>query len=73
MAQVLVVCTGNVCRSPIAEGFLRRAFGGLLVEVGERDSGAGLCKGTGGGQAHAGGGAGDEGDLAGEVVGGVHQ
>jgi low molecular weight protein-tyrosine phosphatase len=26
MARVLVVCTGNVCRSPIAEGFLRSAF-----------------------------------------------
>jgi len=26
MARVLVVCTGNVCRSPIAEGFLRTAF-----------------------------------------------
>jgi protein-tyrosine phosphatase len=23
MAQVLVVCTGNICRSPMAEGFLR--------------------------------------------------
>src|SRR4029453_5420896 len=26
MTRVLVVCTGNVCRSPIAEGFLRAAF-----------------------------------------------
>ncbi|HJS25543.1 MAG TPA: low molecular weight phosphatase family protein [Actinomycetota bacterium] len=26
MARVLVVCTGNVCRSPIAEGMLRAAF-----------------------------------------------
>lgn len=26
MASVLVVCTGNVCRSPIAEAFLRSAF-----------------------------------------------
>jgi protein-tyrosine phosphatase len=26
MARVLVVCTGNVCRSPIAEGMLRSAF-----------------------------------------------
>lgn len=24
MASILVVCTGNICRSPIAEGFLRR-------------------------------------------------
>ncbi len=26
MARVLIVCTGNVCRSPIAEGLLRAAF-----------------------------------------------
>jgi len=26
MARVLVVCTGNVCRSPVAEAFLRAAF-----------------------------------------------
>lgn len=26
MAAILVVCTGNVCRSPAAEGFLRRAL-----------------------------------------------
>ena len=26
MARVLVVCTGNVCRSPIADGLLRAAF-----------------------------------------------
>src|SRR5512132_1473148 len=26
MTSVLVVCTGNVCRSPIAEGLLRAAF-----------------------------------------------
>jgi protein-tyrosine phosphatase len=26
MASILVVCTGNVCRSPIAEGMLRAAF-----------------------------------------------
>jgi len=26
MTRVLVVCTGNVCRSPIAEGLLRAAF-----------------------------------------------
>ena len=25
MTAVIVVCTGNVCRSPIAEGLLRRA------------------------------------------------
>jgi protein-tyrosine phosphatase len=26
MASILVVCTGNICRSPLAEGFLRRAL-----------------------------------------------
>ena len=43
-----------------------------LVDVGEHDRGAGLGERAGGGQAHAGAGAGDQGDLAGEVVGRVH-
>ncbi|HET8527155.1 MAG TPA: hypothetical protein VFM81_11040 [Actinomycetota bacterium] len=30
MASILVVCTGNVCRSPIAEGLLRAAFASKL-------------------------------------------
>jgi protein-tyrosine phosphatase len=30
MARMLVVCTGNVCRSPIAEGVLRSLFEGRL-------------------------------------------
>ncbi|MFL5796527.1 MAG: hypothetical protein ACJ77A_01165 [Actinomycetota bacterium] len=34
MAQVLVVCTGNICRSPMAEGFLRGLFR-LRVQHGE--------------------------------------
>ena len=33
MASVLVVCTGNVCRSPIAEGLLRAA---LEARLGDR-------------------------------------
>lgn len=33
MASILVVCTGNVCRSPIAEAFLRSA---LRVRFGDR-------------------------------------
>jgi protein-tyrosine phosphatase len=32
MASILVVCTGNVCRSPIAEGMLRAA---LVLRVGD--------------------------------------
>ncbi|MCJ7832119.1 MAG: low molecular weight protein arginine phosphatase, partial [Actinobacteria bacterium] len=26
MASILVVCTGNICRSPLAEGFLKRVL-----------------------------------------------
>ena len=37
MTSILVVCTGNICRSPIAEGMLRNAltarFGGAAPEV----------------------------------------
>lgn len=37
MADILIVCTGNICRSPMAEGFLRRElegrFGVLAPEV----------------------------------------
>jgi protein-tyrosine phosphatase len=33
MTSILVVCTGNICRSPIAEGFLRD---GLARRFGER-------------------------------------
>jgi protein-tyrosine phosphatase len=38
MASILVVCTGNICRSPIAEGMIRAAvslhsFGDDAVEV----------------------------------------
>ncbi|HXF73528.1 MAG TPA: low molecular weight protein arginine phosphatase [Actinomycetota bacterium] len=37
MAAILVVCTGNICRSPMAAGFLRRAlerrFGAAAPEV----------------------------------------
>ena len=33
MAAILVVCSGNICRSPIAEGLLRRALGRRLDGV----------------------------------------
>jgi protein-tyrosine phosphatase len=33
MAAILIVCTGNVCRSPIAEGMIRHA---LEARLGER-------------------------------------
>ncbi|MBA3364034.1 MAG: low molecular weight phosphatase family protein [Actinobacteria bacterium] len=33
MSGILVVCTGNICRSPMAEGFLRAAFVERLGEA----------------------------------------
>ncbi len=33
MSEILVVCTGNICRSPMAEGFLRAAFAERLGEA----------------------------------------
>jgi protein-tyrosine phosphatase len=33
MSGILVVCTGNICRSPMAEGFLRAALGERLGEA----------------------------------------
>ncbi len=41
--RVLVVCVGNVCRSPVAEAMLRRAIPGLRVE----SAGLGALEGQG--------------------------
>ena len=49
MAEVLVVCTGNVCRSPIAEGFLRAAFGARLGAAAPTVASAGTMGWTGSG------------------------
>ena len=45
---------------------------GVFVDVSEDHGGAGLGEGLGGGQAHAGAAAGDQSDLAGEVIARVH-
>jgi protein-tyrosine-phosphatase len=41
MRGILLVCTGNVCRSPMAEGFLRRALAERLGADGPAVSSAG--------------------------------
>ena len=33
MEKVLFICTGNVCRSPMAEGLLRQMSGGRIEAV----------------------------------------
>jgi protein-tyrosine phosphatase len=50
MTRVLVVCTGNVCRSPIAEGMLRAAFVERLGEQAPEVASAGTM-GWGGSRA----------------------
>jgi protein-tyrosine phosphatase len=50
MASILLVCTGNICRSPMAEGFLRVALGRRLGDSAPRVFSAGVC-GRGGGRA----------------------
>jgi protein-tyrosine phosphatase len=39
MASILVVCTGNICRSPIAEGFLRELFAARNAGIGVGSAG----------------------------------
>jgi protein-tyrosine phosphatase len=43
MSGILVVCTGNVCRSPMAEGFLRTALASRLGEAAPAVSSAGTA------------------------------
>ncbi len=38
--KILTVCTGNICRSPLAEGLLRKVLRGLPVEVSSAGTGA---------------------------------
>jgi protein-tyrosine phosphatase len=42
MASILVVCTGNICRSPMAEGFLREQLRQRFPEQPAEVSGAGV-------------------------------
>lgn len=49
MASILVVCTGNVCRSPIAEGMLRAAFEARLGRDAPGVSSAGIMGWSGSG------------------------
>jgi protein-tyrosine phosphatase len=49
MASILVVCTGNVCRSPIAEGMLRAALGSRLGSEAPAVSSAGTMGWSGSG------------------------
>ena len=43
MSGILVVCTGNVCRSPMAEGFLRSALASRLGDAAPAVSSAGTA------------------------------
>lgn len=49
MDSILVVCTGNVCRSPIAEGLLRSAFESRLGQDAPAVSSAGTMGWSGSG------------------------
>jgi protein-tyrosine-phosphatase len=49
MSSILVVCTGNVCRSPIAEGFLRAAFEARMGSDAPEVASAGTMGWTGSG------------------------
>jgi protein-tyrosine phosphatase len=47
MTSILVVCTGNICRSPLAEGFLRSILVRRFAEAAPRVSSAGTAGGEG--------------------------
>jgi protein-tyrosine phosphatase len=48
MASILVVCTGNICRSPMAEGLLRRALERRIGTAAPEVSSAGTIAADGG-------------------------
>lgn len=43
MSGILVVCTGNICRSPMAEGFLRAALASRIGDAAPAVSSAGTA------------------------------
>ncbi len=49
MASILVVCTGNICRSPMAEGFLQRLIAERRLRAGIQVSSAGIAASSGAG------------------------
>jgi protein-tyrosine phosphatase len=44
-SRFLVVCTGNICRSPLAEALLRRRLGARRIDAEVRSAGAGALVG----------------------------
>lgn len=44
--SILVVCTGNICRSPLAEQLLRARFAATGLDVTVRSAGTGAAAGT---------------------------
>lgn len=46
MKQILFVCSGNTCRSPLAEGIARQVLGGLAPEVIVSSAGTSAMEGS---------------------------
>ncbi|MCH7714965.1 MAG: low molecular weight protein arginine phosphatase [Gemmatimonadetes bacterium] len=46
MTKVLLVCTGNICRSPIAEAMIKKAIQGRGVEIEVESAGTGAWDGA---------------------------